>query len=301
MTDIHVAMMNLLWPRSGLPVQSFFDYWSGAHTQISSRLPGIHQYFQHHLDPEYGRAFPGSSEWPASSASGFFGDAEITFASQENLSLFAANLNPLMKDEQNVFDKTISYQAPGRFTATLRDDSVDDSPNGYLGEQQKFMIYLQCDPSVPREQFRDSFLERVVRPLVDSEHLSKIRYRLVNFYDNEGVTLLAPNVDNFEAPENQFQACLELMFPSAVSRRRFTGSQVQKAMTTAVSEIAVGVSCMRAVSTFTVYNHGRITLAGLRTPQMAAQIMAFGATNQLDEENYHLMLSEHTFHGRYSP
>lgn len=301
MTDIHVAMMNLLWPRFGLPVSTFYDYWSGAHTQISSRLPGIHQYFQHHLDPDLGLAFPGVEQWPATSNPGFFGDAEITFVSEKDLRQFAASLNPLMQDEQNVFHKTISYQAPGAFTATLRDESADDSPNGDLGDQQKFMLYLQADPSVTRDDFRAAFVERIARPLLGSNDVSKIRYRMVDFYDNDGVTLLAPNVDNFEAPENQFQACLELIFPDAIARRRFGGSTEQRAMSAALSELAVGVACMRAVSTFTVYNHGRITLAGLRTPQMAAQILALGATNQLDEENYRLMLGEHTFHSRFRP
>ena len=301
MTDIHVAMMNLLWPRRGLPVQSFYDYWSGAHTQISSRLPGIYQYFQHHLDPQLGLAFPGAEQWRPTSNPGFFGDAEITFASEQDLGAFAASLNPLMQDEQNVFRKTISYQAPGKFTATLRDESADDSPNGDLGPQQKFMLYVQADPSLDRSDFRAAFVEDVARPLLGSDDVSKIRYRMVDYYDNDAVTLLAPNVDNHEAPEHQFQACLEVMFPDAMARRRFSGSREQMALSAALGELAVGVACMRVVSTFTVYNHGRITLAGLRTPQMAAQIMALGATNQLDEENYRLMLSEHTFHGRYRP
>lgn len=200
MTDIRVAMMNLLWPRSGLPVQSFYDYWSGAHTQISSRLPGIHQYFQHHLDPELGQAFPGAGQWPATSNPGFFGDAEITFASDQDLSIFAASLNPLMQDEQNVFNKTISYQAPGEFAVTLKDETDDDSPNGDLGQQEKFMIYVQARQSLALGDFRTALIDRIAEPLVGSDHVSKIRYRMVNAYENESVTLLAPNVDNYEAP-----------------------------------------------------------------------------------------------------
>ena len=41
-------------------------------------------------------------------------------------------------------------------------------------------------------------------------------------------------------------------------------------------------------------NHGRITLAGLRTPQMAAQIQAIGAINQTGDEVEQLLLNEHT-------
>jgi hypothetical protein len=299
MSDVHVAMMNLLWPRRGLQVQSFYDYWSGAHTQISSRLPGIHQYFQHHLDPVAGRAFPGSEKWADATTAGFFGDAEITFASAADLAEFAASLNPLMQDEQNVFEKTISYQAPGEFSVTLRDDCDDRSPNGDLGRHSKFMVYVQRSHGLDRDRFRSSFVSDVAAPLRDFEGLSKIRYRLVDYYDNDAVTLSAPNVDNFEAASNQFDACLELVFSDPFARRDFAGTRVQGAFTEALAQLASGVACMRALRTFTVYNDGRVTLAGLRTPQMAAQIMALGASNQLGEENYRLMLSEHTFSPRY--
>lgn len=301
MSEVHVAMMNLLWPRSGLPRQWFYDYWSGAHTQISSRLPGIHQYFQHHLDLELGTGMPGSDMWDQSETSGFFGDAEITFASQLDLAQFAAELNPLMQDEQNVFNKTISYQASGDFTQSLKDETPDQSPNGNLGSQLKFMIYMQAAEGLSRDAFRIEFIKRVAKPLCDGEFISKVRYRLVDYYDNDSVTLLAPNVSNYEAPENQFDGCLELVFPDATTRQRFVGTSEQKAIGSAIAEITKGVGCYRAISTYTVYNDGKITLAGLRTPQMAAQIEALGAFNQVGEENYRLMLGEHTFASRYRP
>jgi hypothetical protein len=294
-------MMNLLWPRSGLARQWFYDYWSGAHTQISSRLPGIHQYFEHHLDPDLGEGMPGIDAWTQSDTNGFFGDAEITFANERDLTDFAANLNPLMQDEQNVFDKTVSYQAPGDFTRSLKDETLNQSPNGNLGDQLKFMIYVQSAAGISREDWRSAFIKRVAQPLRESEHISKVRYRLVNFYDNDAVTLLAPNVSNFEAPENQFDGCLEVVFPDAMARHRFVGTSPHGQSSAALAELTRGVTCHRAIRTFTVYNHGEITLAGLRTPQMAAQIEALGARNQVGEENYRLMLGEHTFSPRYYP
>ncbi|MDE0974236.1 MAG: EthD domain-containing protein [Candidatus Nanopelagicales bacterium] len=299
MGEVHVAMMNLLWPRSGLARQWFYDYWSGAHTQISSRLPGIHQYFEHHLDPDLGEGMPGIDAWTQSDTNGFFGDAEITFANERDLTDFAANLNPLMQDEQNVFDKTVSYQAPGDFTRSLKDETLNQSPNGNLGDQLKFMIYVQSAAGISREDWRSAFIKRVAQPLRESEHISKVRYRLVNFYDNDAVTLLAPNVSNFEAPENQFDGCLEVVFPDAMARHRYVGTSQHGQSSAALAELTRGVTCHRAIRTFTVYNHGEITLAGLRTPQMAAQIEALGARNQVGEENYRLMLGEHTFSPRY--
>lgn len=66
-----------------------------------------------------------------------------------------------------------------------------------------------------------------------------------------------------------------------------------------VARITRGANVHRAVSTFTVYNNGRITMAGLRTPQMAAQIAAIGAVNDVSDETMALMLNEHTFRKRY--
>jgi len=297
--EVHVAMMNLLWPRNGLPRQFFYDYWSGAHTQISSRLPGIHQYFQHHLDADLGQAMPGSENWAPSTSSGFFGDAEITFATAADLSQFAESLNPLMQDEQNVFQKTISYQALGQFTKTLRDDTPDHSPNGDLGTQLKFMIYIQKASHMSRESFREALARDVAEPLVSSPEVSKVRYRLVEYYDNDAVTLLAPNVSNYESVEDQFDACLELVFPDPMARHRFSLTSHKSQVSENIAEMSRGVSCLRAIRTFTVYNCGKITLAGLRTPQMAAQITQMGAVNQISQETYELMLGEHTFSRRH--
>lgn len=292
---VHVAMMNLLWPRSGLGVATFHDYWSGAHTQISSRLPGIHQYFQHHLDPVAGQLFPGSAALLRRSPHhpGFFGDAEITFATAQDLAAFAAALTPLMDDEQNVFDKTISYQAPGAHVRTWVDTMSDDSPNGDLRGAEKYMLYLRRDPAISSEEFRRGIETRVAPVLAESEHVQKVRTRLVNAYDNEAVTLLAPNVSNHEDPEEQLHGCLEIAFADATARRSFGAAQESSKGAHELLSLAKDVFVMRAVRTFTVYNHGRITTAGLRTPLMAAQIEAIGATNQTGEQVRRLLLAEH--------
>ncbi|GAA1700127.1 hypothetical protein GCM10009792_20340 [Microcella alkalica] len=293
---IEVAMMNLLWPRRGLDRGLFFDYWSGAHTQISSRLPGIHQYFQHHLDDVTGRLFPGSDELSSDTtrSPGFFGDAEITFATRENLEAFAASLSPLMNDEQNVFAKTISYQATTENVATLIDDCVDDSPNGDLGQYEKYMLYLRRRAGSDLEGFRAIVRDEVAPSLASSPDVIKVRYRLVDLYDNDAVTLLAPNVSNIEPESTQATACIEVVFPDSMARRRYGASALSARTVQGLREACDEVVVMRALRTFTVYNHGRITLAGLRTPQMAAQIRTIGAINQTSTEVEQLLLNEHT-------
>lgn len=293
---VHVAMMNLLWPRRGLPIQMFYDYWVGAHTQISSRLPGIHQYFQHQLDPEAGKAFPRSLELTRGTEQGpsFYGDAEITFTTAQDLMNFADSLAPLMADEQNVFDKTISYQAMSNGVHTLKDESSDDSPNGDLGEAEKFLLYLRSGRDVPIEEFRKCISAEVAPALAASPNISKVRFRLLEYYDNAKVTLLAPNVSNYEEAEDQYQGCIEIMFPSALARRRFGESAISASTAQLLLAVCSDVSILRALRTFTVYNHGVITTAGLRTPQMADQIKALGAINQLDSSVRDLILKEHT-------
>lgn len=296
--EVHVAMMNLLWPRLGLDVRGFFDYWSGAHTQISSRLPGIHQYFQHHLDAHLGGNFPGAHRFLDRSPNhpGFTGDAEITFATPELLATFADALAPLMEDEQNVFDKTVSYQAMGPHVRTFVDRSADDSPNGDLGGAEKYLLYLRADPSSPRRELREVVEDEVAPAIAASEDSLKVRVRMVEPYDNDAVTLLAPNVSNQEDPSTQIHGAIEVMFPDATARRRFGASTAAAAAVDALLAATTDVYPMRVLRTFTVYNHGRITTAGLRTPQMAAQIAALGAMNQTNEAVRQLLLSEHTQH-----
>jgi hypothetical protein len=290
--SLHVAMMNLLWPRSGIDRQLFYDYWSGAHTQISSRLPGIHDYLQHHLDHEQGASFPFSAELPrqARTAPGFFGDAEITFATSEDLDSFAAALAPLMEDEQNVFDKTTSYLARGQHVQHHLERDLDPTPNGDLGVRQKFLLYLRKRDDVEIGDFRRSLADLGER-LAESKALCRVRSRAVDIYENDKVTLLAPNVDNYEPLEQQYQAALEIVFYDALARRSFQESETW--LVEALTAICAEVVPTRALRTFTVYANGSVTTAGLRTPQMAEQIARIGAINQVAAEVSTLMLSPH--------
>ncbi|MDR6688674.1 hypothetical protein J2Y41_004269 [Arthrobacter sp. 1088] len=296
MTDdrIHVAMMNLLWPRHGVDRQLFYDYWSGAHTQISSRLPGIHQYFQHHLDTESGLLFPGLSQLVEASAPfpGFYGDAEITFATDDALESFADALAPLMEDEQNVFQKTISYQATGQNTKTVVDRTPDHSPNGDLGISEKYFLYLR-HAGQDIESFRRT-IKDAADVLAGNSDVAKVRYRLPEHYDNDAVTLSAPNVSNHEPDSNQVQGSLEIAFADAMARRGYANSADSTRVADLLGSACRNVFPTRALRTYTVYNHGKITVAGLRTPQMAAQIASIGAANQTDKAVSELLLARHT-------
>jgi hypothetical protein len=65
-----------------------------------------------------------------------------------------------------------------------------------------------------------------------------------------------------------------------------------------LAAVARTVHVQEVLRTFTVYNHGRITTAGLRTPMIAEQIRRCGAINQVNQEVTDLVLNEHTALGR---
>ncbi|WP_104190731.1 hypothetical protein [Cryobacterium sp. Y82] len=106
---VHVAMMNLLWARERIDQQRFYDYWSAAYTQIASRLPGIHQYFQHHVDYESGASYPHGAHFASGEAS-FFGDAEsLPLPPRCTCRIFQTRSAHSLQDEQNIVAKTISW------------------------------------------------------------------------------------------------------------------------------------------------------------------------------------------------
>lgn len=291
----HVAMMNLLRRRPGVPLELFYEYWSGGHTQISSRLPGIHQYFQHHLCREGGHAWPqvDGVDPHVAEEDMFQGDAEITFLSQPELDGFVAALDPLMQDEQNVFEETISYQALGANARTYLDRIPEDSPNGDLHGVLKLLVYVQQANEVSPEAFRRALHEELAPALASSPHVLKLRLRLVERYENDAVTLLAPNVSNRKDPEKQYQGCLEVAFASPLELRRFAGSEEWSRAAAVCGRVLRAAHAFRALRTFTVYNHGQITTAGLRTPQVAEQIRRLGATNQVGRQVLELVMGEH--------
>jgi hypothetical protein len=290
----HVAMMNLLYPRPGVPVELFFEYWSGGHTQISSRLPGIHQYFQHHLSYEEGKAWPGVEgvERHLAPEDMFHGDAEITFLDAEALKRFAAALDPLMHDEQNVFRKTISYQAIDGNARTYLDRLPEDSPNGDLAGVLKLMVYVQAG-DVGTDAFRRALQEEVAPALAGSAHVCKLRLRLPEHYDNDAVTLQAPNVSNHATDAEQYQGAIEIAFATPLELRRLAETEAWATAAAALGRVARAMHPFRVLRTFTVYNHGQITTAGLRTPAVAEQIRRLGAINQVGAQVLDLVMGPH--------
>jgi len=292
-TDL--ALMTLLRRRPGVAGPAFFDYWSGGHTQISSRLPGMHQYWQHHLDFEAGQVWPAVDgvDRGLDEADAFQGDAEVTFLHPEDSARYFASLHPLMEDEQNVFEETISYHARGPNARTWVDRIPEDSPNGELHGIQKFMLYLQRRDDVSSDDFHLAMSNRFAGLMAGSELILKLRLRIVEPYDNDAVVNLAPNVSNFKAPEKQYQAGVEVAFASPLELRRFAATETWREASAVLAANVRTAHAFRARRTYTVYNHGHITTAGLRTPQVAEQIRRLGAVNQLDDEVLELILAAH--------
>jgi hypothetical protein len=288
-----VTMMNLLRRRRGVPSALFRAYWRGAHMQVAARLPGIYQYWQHHLSYAGGRAWPVVPGIDAALPSRlrFDGDAEMTFRIEDDLARYLATIGPLMDDEQNLFEETISYRAYGPNARTCFDELEDPSPTGD-SPGVRFLVYLKKTASVATDRFRDR-IGLLADTLAASEHVSRLRLRLVEDYDNNRVALEAPKVSNHKSVEDQYQGSIEIAFRDAIGLRRLADSASWSTATADLADFVRAAHAFRIAHTYTVYNHGSITLAGLRTPAVAAQITRLGATNQFTPEVMALLTDRH--------
>jgi EthD domain len=286
-----VTMMNLLRKRSGLSNDLFYSYWRDAHAQIASRLPGLYQYFTHHLDYEQGRLWPRADgvDHDLEEPKRWHGDAEMSFLSSDDFSTYLGSIAPLMNDEQNLFGEAISYLAAGDAAHTWWDELADPSPNG---DQTvlKFLVYLRCATGVDSRRFREH-VEELARALAATGHVARVRTRVVGAYDNSAVKLEAPNVSNYKAEEDQYQAGLEVAFHSPIELARLASSW--PAVAGDHARYVQASHAYRILRTYTYWNHGRVTLAGLRTPTVADQIRRVGAVTQLDDDVVELLSREH--------
>jgi hypothetical protein len=286
-------MLNLLRRRRGVPSELFYSYWSGAHMQLAARLPAIHQYWQHQLDFDAGRVWPTipGIEHDLAEELRFEGDAEMTFLTETDYATYMGAVGVLMDDERNLFEETISYLAYGDHGRTLFDAITDPSPNG---DQQvlKFMLYVRRADSVVIDAFHER-LRAFAESVAGDEHVLRLRMRLVEEYRNEPVALKAPGVSNYKPPELQYQAGLEIAFENGLAFRRFTDGE---RWVSAVPELPSFVAAIHPFSvrrTYTVYNHGAITVGGLRSPAVAEQIRTLGAVNQLSPETVAFVSKAH--------
>lgn len=274
---------------SKVPHKLFAAYWRDVHGPLCARIPGLGWYVQYHFAREHDAHL-----WPLidgiAPLPGYVldGAVEIGFASAADQQRFKAASKVLFVDEQNVFEETLCYDLPEGST-TLVDYLADPCPNetdpldrlhvhfhGEAGDSGPFNQYL-C------EQLAAAFL---AEPAV-----MKLRLHLPAPYDNQRPSPPSPNVRH-EAPAARLHlAMLEVVFDSALARRRFFGSAAFRRAASGLAQHARYVTPFSVSGVFTYVRDGELTLAGLRGSRPAQLIHQLGAINQTEPDATGLFLA----------
>ncbi|MGL5793717.1 MAG: EthD domain-containing protein, partial [Waterburya sp.] len=205
------AFYVLLWKRKNITRTLFDDYWRDVHGPVCARLPGQHQYWQFHLDRCEGGFWPTipGVEYVCPEASQFQGIAELTFTSEAERNLWFKSATILMDDEHNIFNKAIGYNTSEGNSITYVDGIPSGQPNGTL-DLLKFHIMVKKSPNASVTALRQYFRETFAPSVSQSESVLKLRLHLFEAIDNSRAD--ASGVSHFEAPEEQYQAAIEIAF-----------------------------------------------------------------------------------------
>lgn len=280
---MHLTMINTLRRRRSVPEQLFYDYWRDAHVSIACRLPGIHDLWTHALSFERGGRWPPimgidgclrPTEW-------FDGVPEPAFLTADDVSLFVEAMGPLMADEDNLFEETISYQSLGDNSTTYV-DRLDPTPNGRL-DATKFFVFLRHRDGVDQPALRRYLTSALAPRIAEHPLVRKFRLHLLEEYVDSDVLLDAGSsrVSHRKTKADQYQAVYEIAFRDPLAMREFHSSSTWTESQSEQREYLAAAHAALITHTYTWRYHGELTLAGLRTSAVAEQIRALGATNQL--------------------
>ncbi len=297
MTKIDFVACVTLKRKKGVPLDLFHTYWRDVHGPIAARIPGMHDYYQHHLAYDEGGAWqfvPGINyDFPE--ADRFDGLGEGTFATEDDVQkYFTGAGGVLMKDEPNLFEETVVYTTNGSNSKTYVDGIKDESLHG-ISDRVKFIILFKKADTVSIEDFRRYIAESFAPALVESGHVVKLRLHLLDEHDNTSPpneSELSQSVSHYKPLEKQYQALLEIAFTDRLEMSRFFASSeyvaTVKEQPSFIRQIHTFVVCQ----TYTLIADGKLTLAGLRGYHEAELITRIGAVNQLEDDVVNLMLGK---------
>ena len=283
-----VVFYVLLWKRKRITLQVFDDYWRNVHGPVCARLPGLHQYWQFHLNHNDGSLWPTIEgiEYNSLPEDQFDGIAELTFASEADRQTWFKASAILMNDEHNIFSKAIGYNTNPGNSKTYIDRIATGDPNENLGIL-KFHVMVKRTDASSLEAFHEYMTNSFAAAIVQSDSVRKFRLHLFEEVDN--LRPDATEVIHFEPPEKQYQAAFEIAFQNYLEMEKFFDSQEYAAAVADQAKYVKQISLFpeRTANTF-VYD-SKITLAGQRSSKVAELITEVGATNQLQENIVSLM------------
>jgi hypothetical protein len=291
---VHLTMINTLRRKRDVPVDLFYSYWRDAHVQISSRLPGTHSLWTHWVEFDEGALWPRvpGVSWNAPEHLRFDGVPEPTVLTADGLADLVANLGPLMADEPNIFEETISYWSLGDSSRTLVDRLEDPQPAGEQGVL-RLMVFLRRAETLGPDAFRAWVRDDFAPALSADPRVLKLRRHLLEPYDDHDVVLDAgtATVSHAKAPNDQYHAVLEVVFSDSAALMAFATGAAWNSTVPGQQIALAAAHAYHATRTYCARYNGELTTVGLRTAAVAEQIAALGATNQLEDDVRHLVLT----------
>ena len=283
-----LAFYVLLWKRKSIDRQLFYNYWKNVHGPLCAHLPGQHQYWQFHLDPNEGGIWPTVQNIDNTCAEEdcFDGIAELTFASEADFQSYIQAFGILMADEHNLFSKAIAYNTSLGNSQTYIDRIPTGEPNGELG-LAKFHVMVQKSDAVSESAFRQYITDTFASAVVQSDSVMKFRLHLLEAVDNSRPS--DDGVCRYEPLDKQYQAAVEIAFANPLAMEQFFASEEYAAATQDMAKYVKGFYPFPERSTYTFVYDGKMTLAGKCSSQVADLILQAGATNQLKEDVVALM------------
>lgn len=280
---MYLTMINTLRRRSTVALPLFYDYWRDTHVGVAARLPGIDTLYTHWVDWDEGRRWPAIDGVDAELAEPlrFQGIPEPCFASAEDLQSFGAAMDPLMRDEINIFERTIGFVSLGDNSVTLKHDGLL-APNGALPDV-RFMLFLKQRLEMDSDEFRVA-VRAVGANWAGSDSVTKVRLHLLEPYDDTQVFLDAgaQAVSHGLATADQYQAVFEIGFADLATQEAFHTGGDWHTISAELRSLCRALHPFRILRTYTPKLDGRLTLSGLRGAAVVDQIRALGAVNQVD-------------------
>lgn len=272
-----------------VPHLLFAAYWRDVHGPLCARIPGLGWYVQYHFAREHD-----AHAWPViegiAPLPGYVldGAVEIGFASAADQQRFKGASKVLFMDEQNVFEETLCYDLP-QGSRTLVDYLADPSPNE-TAPLDRLHVHFHGEAG-DSSAFNRFLSERLTAAFVADPGVMKLRLHLPEPYDNQRPSPPSPNVRH-EAPAARLHlAMLEVVFESALARRRFFESPAFRQAASGLAEQVRYVTPFSVSGVFTYVRDGELTLAGLRGSRSAQLIHQLGAINQTEPEATGLFLA----------
>jgi EthD domain len=281
----------LLRKRKSITLELFDDYWRDVHGPVCARLPGQHQYWQHHLAHSEGGIWPQIDGicYLLPEDEQLDGIAELTFVSDEHRQKWFSEAAILMSDEHNLFSKAVGYITAENGSKTylnrIEVGDLNSSPSSF-----HLHVLLKANDSVSKLEFQSYLVDRFTPEFLKGDQLLKFRLHLLEEHDNSEKLPAASGVSHFESLDKQYQASLEIAFKTRLDMEQFFSSESYLATVVDQPKYIKQVTTfpVRAIYTF-VYDN-EMTLAGQRGSSVAGLISDIGAMNQLQSNISNLML-----------